>query len=128
MSSFATPHYFFSRQSIWILVSVIVFLIASQVDWRFLRLTRVIVPVFVLTVILLGSLLIFGETTRGIQGWFRLGPVAFQPSDLAKLVLIIILAKYFSRRHIEIRNIRHILVSGIYAFIIFVLIFLQPDF
>jgi rod shape determining protein RodA len=45
-----------------------------------------------------------------------------------KLVLIIVLAKYFSRRHIEIANIRHIIVSGIYAFIPFVLVVLQPDF
>ena len=42
--------------------------------------------------------------------------------------MIIVLAKYFSRRHIEIRNIRHIIVSGVYAFILFFLILLQPDF
>jgi rod shape determining protein RodA len=38
------------------------------------------------------------------------------------------LAKYFSRRHIEIGNFKHILISGIYAFIPFLLVFLQPDF
>jgi rod shape determining protein RodA len=47
---------------------------------------------------------------------------------LMKLALIIVLAKYFSRRHIEIANIRHIIVSGLYAFIPFVLVVLQPDF
>ncbi|MEK7184677.1 MAG: FtsW/RodA/SpoVE family cell cycle protein, partial [Patescibacteria group bacterium] len=41
---------------------------------------------------------------------------------------IIILAKYFSRRHIEIANIRHIIISGVYAFTIFALVLIQPDF
>jgi rod shape determining protein RodA len=45
-----------------------------------------------------------------------------------KLGLIIVLAKYFSRRHIEIANIRHIIVSGVYTIIPFVLVLLQPDF
>ena len=42
--------------------------------------------------------------------------------------MILILAKYFSRRHIEIAHIRHILVSGLYALLPFILILLQPDF
>ena len=42
-------------------------------------------------------------------------------------MLVLILAKYFSRRHIEIANIRHIIVSGVYALIFFVLILIQPD-
>jgi rod shape determining protein RodA len=45
-----------------------------------------------------------------------------------KLGLIIVLAKYFSRRHIEIANIRHIIVSAVYAAIPFILVVLQPDF
>ena len=128
MDSFAGENYFFFRQSIWILVSVIIFIVAAQADWRFLRRTRILVFLFLITTALLAALLLFGEATRGVQGWFRLGPLTFQPTDLAKLVLIMILAKYFSRRHIEIRNIRHILISGGYAFILFILVFLQPDF
>ena len=42
--------------------------------------------------------------------------------------MIILLAKYFSRRHVEIKNIRHIIVSGVYAGIFFLLILVQPDF
>jgi rod shape determining protein RodA len=44
-----------------------------------------------------------------------------------KLVLILLLAKYFTRRHVEIAHIRHIIVSGIYAAIPFVLVALHPD-
>jgi rod shape determining protein RodA len=68
------------------------------------------------------------QVTKGAVSWFKFGLLSFQPSDPIKLVVIIILAKYFSRRHIEIANIKHILVSGFYAFIIFALVIIQPDF
>ncbi|MEQ1561466.1 MAG: FtsW/RodA/SpoVE family cell cycle protein, partial [Nitrospira sp.] len=58
----------------------------------------------------------------------NLGAFSFQPIDVIKIVIILLLAKYFSRRHIEIANIRHILVSGFYVFVIFTLVLLQPDF
>jgi len=128
MSSFSAGDYHFSRQSTWILISVIGFLFASAVDWRFLRRTGVLVPIYIGTVSVLGMLFVLAEVTRGAQSWFKLGSLAFQPSDIAKIVVILMLAKYFSRRHVEIANIRHIIVSGVYALIIFILVFLQPDF
>jgi len=127
MNSFSGESYFFFRQNIWLLMSVLVFFIATTVDWRFLRQTKVLVPIFIFTLIALLALLLAGQSTRGVQSWFQFGAFAFQPSDPAKLAIILMLSKYFSRRHIEIKNLRHILVSGTYAFLIFVLIFLQPD-
>jgi rod shape determining protein RodA len=128
MDSFAGENYFFFRQSIWLLVSLCVFLTACAVDWRFLRRTSVLLPLFLAIIFLLGSLFLLGRVSHGAQSWLSLGLIAFQPSDLAKLVLILILAKYFSRRHVEIRNLRHVLVSGAYAAVLFLLVFLQPDF
>src|SRR3989344_1815787 len=128
MNSFSGENYFFLRQSVWLLVSVIVFFIATAVDWRFLRRTKVLVPIFVVPLAVLGTLLLAGEITRGVQSWFQFGALAFQPSDPAKLVIVLILSKYFSRRHIEIKNLRHIIVSSAYALLIFFLVFLQPDF
>ncbi len=128
MNSFSGDDYFFSRQSIWLLVSVGIFLAASAMDWRFLRQTKAVVSVFLGIVGVLVILLAIGEITRGAQSWFQLGAFAFQPADPAKIAVILMLAKYFSRRHIEIRNIRHIVVSAVYALIIFSLVFLQPDF
>ena len=128
MNSFSLDNYFFTRQSMWLLVSLGVFFVATTIDWRFLRQTKVLVPIFIATLLVLTALFLAGQVVRGAQSWFQFGLFAFQPSDLAKLSLILILSKYFSRRHIEIRNLRHILVSGLYAFLIFLLIFLQPDF
>jgi rod shape determining protein RodA len=128
MNSFSGDNYFFLRQGIWIIISLLVFLAATTVDWRFLRRTKVVVPIFLTIVVVLGVLLVVGQATRGTVGWFRFGSLAFQPADLAKLVLVLILAKYFSRRHIEIKNLRHLLVSGGYMIFIFLLVFFQPDF
>lgn len=128
MNSFSGENQFLYRQSIWLLISVLIFVAATTVDWRFLRQTKILVPIFIFILGLLSLLLIAGQLTSGTQSWFQFGAFALQPSELAKLVIVLMLAKYFSRRHIEIRNIRHIIISGIYAALIFALVFLQPDF
>ena len=70
----------------------------------------------------------FGTVVLGAQNRFDFGFFAFQPSDPAQLVLVLVLAKFFSRRHMEIGHYKHILISGAYALILFGLLFLQPDF
>ncbi len=127
MHSFTGDSTFASRQLMWICISVAVFFGVSFIDLRFLRLRRVSVTLFVAAIGLLGLLTVVGKVSHGAEGWFSFGSFSFQPSDFAKMVLIIVLAKYFSRRHIEIAHIRHILVSGMYAFIFFVLVLFQPD-
>ncbi len=119
---------FFNRQVIWIIISAIAFFVASNIDWSFLKNTRVVVFLFISSVCLLSLLFVSGSVSKGAQSWFNFGVFSFQPIDPIKLIIILLLAKYFSRRHIEIANVRHIIVSGFYVFIIFILVFLQPDF
>ncbi len=128
MNSFSADQHFFERQLIWLCVATVCFLVASMVDWNFLRDTKVVVTLFVIVVSLLLFLFIGGSVFKGARSWFNLGLFAFQPVDPTKLVIIILLAKYFSRRHVEIAHIRHIIVSGLYVFIPFILVFVQPDF
>ncbi len=128
MHSFVGESAFFSRQLIWIAISLCVFFGLSFFDYRFLRKTHVVVGLFGIIVAALFALFVLGEVFSGAQSWFDFGAFSFQPSDPAKIVLIIVLAKYFSRRHEEIANWRHILISGGYAFVVFLLVFLQPDF
>lgn len=129
MDSFVgADNYFFSRQIIWVVASVSIFFLFSTIDWRFLRRSNVLMILFSFSLALLLLLFIAGYIAKGAQSWFRFGSFSFQPSDLVKIFVILILAKYFSRRHIEIAHIRHILVSGFYAFVPFALVFLQPDF
>lgn len=128
MNSFAGESQFYEKQIIWLLFSVAIFFVLSFIDFRFLRRTDVVVIIFGLSVALLSLLLLKGEAIKGARSWFDLGQLSFQPVDLAKLSLILLLAKYFSRRHIEIAHFRHIIVSGLYASLFFFLTLLQPDF
>lgn len=128
MNSFVGSSSFFERQTIWLVISVLSFFGMSLIDWGFLKNTRIIIILFALSVGILFLLFAVGSIFKGAQSWFSFGAFSFQPTDAVKLVIILLLAKYFSRRHIEIANVRHILVSGFYVFVIFVLVFLQPDF
>ena len=127
MYSFTGDNSFALHQIVWIVVGIIVFFVASRIDVRFLRSTRMAVTLFIIVCALLAGLFIVGKVSHGAASWFSFGVFSFQPSDAAKLVLIVILAKYFSRRHIEIANTRHIIVSGLYAFVLFALVIVHPD-
>jgi len=128
MRSFSSENIFFDKQLIWIAVSIGAFLIASIPEYGFLRRTPVIVGLFLATLALLALIYAFGSIIMGSQNRFNLGVFFVQPSDPAKVVLVAMLAKYFARRHIEIKHVRHILLSGAYAFALFILVFFQPDF
>ena len=119
---------FFSKQIIWILVSFSVFFTFSFIDFRFLKQTKVLVFLFLTMCVALAVLVVLGHLSHGHKSWFNFGFFFFQPVDAMKLVLVLVLAKYFSRRHVEIRDIKHLFISGFYAFVPLVLVLLQPDF
>ena|SRR3989338_2137991 len=119
---------FFERQVIWVALSLLIFLAFSYIDFRFLKRTDVLVAIFLLNVAVLGVLFAVGYVSHGAQSWLNFGFFSFQPADTMKLVLVLILAKYFSRRHVEIRDTKHIFISGFYAVVPMVLVLLQPDF
>lgn len=128
MYSFSGESALFERQLVWLVFGWCVFFLFSAIDVSFFRRTDVLVLLFFSIVAILGALFVVGSVFQGAQSWLSFGGFTVQPADPAKLVLILLLAKYFSRRHIEIAHIRHILVSGFYAFVLFALILFQPDF
>jgi rod shape determining protein RodA len=119
---------FFGKQIIWVSLSFIVFFTFSFIDFRFLKRTDVLVTLFLFASFLLLILVFLGHISHGHKSWFDFGFFSFQPVDVMKLILVLVLAKYFSRRHVEIRDIKHIFISGFYALIPLILVLLQPDF
>lgn len=128
MRSFGDDGGLYSQQIIWILLALLVFFAASLGTYRFLRRRAVTVAIFILVIVSLILVAITGAIAGGAQSWFDLGPLRVQPSEPAKLAIIIVLAKYFDRRHALIHNFRHIIISGVYTFLVAGLVFLQPDF
>lgn len=129
MRSFGSgSDYFFSRQLLWIAFSILAFFIFSVVDWRFLKKSEIIALFFLLANFFLVILLVLGRTVKGSASWFNFGFFSVEPVDPLKIIIILTLAKYFSRRHIEIANIKHIILPSLYVFLPTFLVFLQPDF
>ena len=100
MNSFVGQNYFFEKQIVWTLIGITFFFILSFVDFRFLRSAGVIISLFAVSTIILLLLFMFGDFVKGAQNRFDFGIFSFQPADPIKLVAIVFLAKYFSRRHI----------------------------
>lgn len=128
MSSFTGEENYMQRQLLWIVVSLVVFFVIAWSDVRVLKKTSVVMTLYLVVVGLLLALFLVGSTIKGATSWLSLGGFSLQPSDPMKLVLILLLAKYFSRRHMEIKNPKHIIISGAYFAIPFLLVFFQPDF
>lgn len=115
------------RQLLWLGIAMLLYFAISTIDVRFIRRTPVVLALYILSATLLALLLVFVDPVMGARAWFSLGSISFQPADLAKLALIALLAKYLSRRHVEIGDWRHILVSGAYAGLLVLLIIVEPD-
>lgn len=119
---------FFQRQLIWVAIGLAALVAASMIDFRLFRSQGMFVFfVYLVAVAFLVILLLLNFRVRGVEGWFRVGGVSLQPVEPAKLAIIILLAKFFSKRHVEIFRIQHLLVSGFYVAVPVILVLLEPD-
>lgn len=115
------------RHGIFIILGIIVMVGVSMIDYRiFKNYAKPSMVLYVAALILLGVALASREI-RGSSAWLQLFGFQFEPSEFAKLALLLVLAKYFSQKHIEIYRLYHIVVSGVYLAIPAALTFLQPD-
>lgn len=115
------------KQLTWLSISLVVYGVLSVLDMRFIRRTSVIMAGYAFLVGILALLLVATHAVMGAKSWFTFGGFSLQPADLGKILFIALIAKYFSRRHMEIGDFRHIVVSGIYAAVPILLILLEPD-
>jgi rod shape determining protein RodA len=123
--------FFIKKHFFSFLFGAFVFFLTIQFDYRLLKKSANIIYVLVLCLLLI--VLNTEQTISGVQRWLSLGPFTFQPSELAKLGLIIIIASYFSNyqnkqyKTLLIENFSEIIPALILAFIPFLLVFKQPD-
>ena len=115
------------RQLIWLGAGVVAFLVCASFDMRFIRRTPIILVGYAISIALLLLLLVATHAVQGAKSWFDLGFFSLQPADPIKIIFIALMAKYFSRRHMEIGDFRHIIVSGGYAAGLILLILVEPD-
>jgi len=95
--AYGNAYYFLLRQLLWIALGLAGMFWLMNTDYRKLRQPRVIFTALAVTLVMLGAVF-FLDRSHATHRWFRLGPLSFQPSEFAKLVVIFYLAWFLSIR------------------------------
>jgi len=117
---FKDKYYYLKNQAMWAFIGLIIMVIVSKIDYRFLK--KIAAPLFLVNLILLIVVLIpgIGTQIKGARRWLNLGVFILQPSELIKLTLSLYLASWF----LEKRNFWQFLtLIGVVS----MLIVLEPD-
>lgn len=125
---FDDPYRFFRRQGLFALVGAVIMLGGSYFDYQ--RLRPLTYPILIgVTVLLVLSVAGFGHSGGGAARWLRLGPIHVQPSEMAKVALILWLAYSLAKKQDRVKNfsvgmLPHLLMAGL----LMLLCLKQPDF
>ncbi|MDR1619539.1 MAG: rod shape-determining protein RodA [Clostridiales bacterium] len=120
---------FIQRQIVNFLVGVAAMLVMLVIDYNMYKM--VIRYVYIANILLLALLLLLQDSSRGVMGWFNFGVRAFQPSELCKVTLTVMLAQAASNmveRTGGIKSIKDLAIILGYFAAPFILVLLQPDF
>ena len=110
---YGDSYYFVKRQAIWLLVGFVIMLTASKIKPEIYK--KYTPYAYLVSLALLVLVLIVGFVGNGAQRWISIGPITIQPSEIAKLTLIMMLAYYFSKfenKATERKNKKNIFIFG----------------
>ena len=119
--------YFLVRQLIWVGLGIGAMMILMRVDYH--RYQRITVPAMIIIILMLFIVILFGHSAYGAQRWLSLGPLPpIQPSEFAKLVLILYLSNWLSRRGERLKDLSYgTLPFAVMLGLIAGLVLMQPD-
>ena len=124
---FGSPYAFLSKQLIWAAAGLVAMVVAMQVDYRRYKHPALVFSLLGLTTLLLISVF-FLDRSHHTHRWFRAGGFSFQPSELAKPVLILFLAYFLEARTKTMDDWRNTLAPAAAPVVVLLgLIVLQPD-
>ena len=115
----------FERQVVWVFVSLIAFFIIYFLPGQTFKYFAI--PSYIVTLFFLVVVLVVGNKVYGARSWLAYGPIGFQPSEIAKIGTIFVLAYWLSERKDDINNIKDIGVALAIGFLPIMLILLEPD-
>ncbi len=116
---------FVMRQGIYGLIGFAIMLGVARLDYRIIE--SFTLPFYVVTVGLLGLVYALGKMSYGSQRWINLGIFPIQPSELAKLSLILVLAKLLSSHHRELHRVKWFVAALVLLAIPAAIVLEQPD-
>jgi rod shape determining protein RodA len=114
-----------TKQIVYAFIGFLLLAVAARNDYKILKNYSGILYVFMIGTLL--AVEFFGATRLGATRWIALGPFQFQPSELAKLILIIVLAKFYSQNFDFTDQPRFLLKSLLYSLPAIFLVLVQPD-
>ncbi len=113
------------KQIVWAIIGVVAGAAVATVNQSVL--SRHAGKIYVLVILLLVAVLVLGKEANEATRWLKLGPIQFQPSEFAKIAMIICLAVFLVKRQDEISSTKTFVLSFIYIVPPMALIFKQPD-
>lgn len=116
---------FYLKQAVWLVVALVFFWITISVPPRFYDFIAYIFYGVMLLLLIL--VLVAGSTRMGAARWFALGPINFQPSELAKLSVLLALARFFAYTKLPPDSKRRLAISLLMTAVPAMLILKQPD-
>jgi cell division protein FtsW len=129
LKKFGSGYFFLKKQAMFSLIGIVVLVLFSYIPFRLYRV--LVYPALVAVIVMLVAVVFtgLGVTAGGSARWLQLGPVRFQPSELARLALVIYMAYSMSKKGELLRDfyvgfLPHFLVLGLFT----ALLLVQPDF
>ena len=116
------------RQAVWFALGLAVFTVTARVPLRWWE--WIAVPAYVITLVVLASTLVIGTgggTAESTKSWIALGPLRFQPSELAKIATVLALARLLANRDEAPSGLRDLVAPGVLVALPLGLVMLQPD-
>src|SRR2546425_868556 len=124
---YGSAYEFLLKQLVWAIAGLATMFVAMRVDYRRLKHPAFVFPLVGFTTLLLISVF-FLDRTHGTHRWFHLGPISFQPSELAKPALIFFLAWFLENKTNAMDDWRNTLLPAVAPTVVFLgLIVFQPD-
>jgi|CZKF01.1.fsa_nt_gi cell division protein FtsW len=121
-----SPYTFVGKQALWALAGLTALLFLSRLDYSFYKSPHFIFPAFSLTTILL-ALVFFFPKSNNAHRWIRFGGFSLQPSELAKLMLVLFLAWFLSTRLDKINKWSTLWRASVIPLVFIALIVIEPD-
>ncbi len=115
----------FEKQFIWMTASLIFFFIIYFLPQQTFKVLAM--PTYLISILLLILVILFGKTTYGAKSWLSFGPFGFQPSEFSKIGVILLLAYWLGKREIDINRIKNLIIALFISFIPVALIIMEPD-
>lgn len=120
-----SPYEYFFKHLLFISAGFVIYLTMHFIPLKFYK--RISKFLMIITIAAMTGLIIYGQSSRNAVSWFEIGPFGIQPSEFAKVFMIIYLASHYEKKREELDSQWEIIKPFIFVILLFLLVSLQPD-